>query len=278
MKMANERECLGFFEPDKECMGDPKAKDEVDRTPCAELEFCKIVKEVAKAKGVEAGELLSSNSRDRIKELHAQSSGKAGKGKASEAPPATPETPKGKPQGKAGKPEKPTKGGGEKPEAQGKTEKPGKTQPGKQEKPQPEKPEKPKKNGKAPESAKPPIKRGKAGSGEDTPAPPEKTKPGTKAKAGEVKTGRAQNTRSAEKPLTIERFQAKAKRFLQPKLKDLGIKVQDLGDGKFKIAEKHPNPFRQGCDWWFVTESYRVGGTPEVVADRAMKMAKADKG
>ena len=253
--MATGRECLGFFEPDPECLGNPKAKDDADKTPCAEMDFCKKAKEVAKAKGIDPTELLNTNSRERVEELHRElAGGKAEKGAGKPAKPAA---------GSDKTPPKPTKDAKKKGEVGGKAGKPEKPQ----EKPQPEK--QPEKAGKGAGKAKPEGKAGK----------PEKPQEKPQPESGKAKPKQPQHRKSAERGEAemAKSMLGKAKRFLQPKLKDLGIKVQHLGDGKFKIGEKDKNPFRQGCGWWYVTEAYRVGGTPETVAERALKLWKADQ-
>lgn len=116
------QECLGYFEEDTECLGDPKAEKKSNQLPCADLEDCKTVKAVAGHRGVKPEELLSEYSLDRVREIYEQElEGKGKKAKSKPAPKskAKPE-PKSKPATKAkAKPEPEEK------KPKGKTRKPG---------------------------------------------------------------------------------------------------------------------------------------------------------
>ena len=201
------QECLGFFEEDTECLGDPKAEKKVNRMPCADLEDCKKVKAVAEHRGTKPEALLKEYSLDRIREIHEQEVEGKGKGKKGKEKPA----PKEKPKAKAKVKEKP-----------------------------------------APKAKK------------------------EKAEAPE-KSGRGKSNKPrVAKELTIERFEYKAQRMLQPSTKeDRGVKVRNDGNDKYSVAERATNPWRQGSDWFFTFEAFRMGGTLHQIAKRALGMAKA---
>jgi len=93
------QECLGYFEEDTECLGDPKAEKKSNQLPCADLEDCKTVKAVAGHRGVKPEELLSEYSLDRIREIYEQEL--EGKGKKAKAKPEPKSKSKAKPEPKS---------------------------------------------------------------------------------------------------------------------------------------------------------------------------------